>query len=403
MLLKHWCNQQMLLTALLDRYSVILKGISDLENAIMEEVENDIFGPNGEVDPQKLEALEIVVSVPDTYLAPHYSDLDFKIYFRMSRSTVENLCTAIGPQIYARTVNRERKVLASLWVLANSETFQDVADRFHLAKGQLHKIFTKFCNAIDTWSKDLIQMPSKSQQLEIAKEIQNRTTIPGVIGVVDGCHIHIRGPGQPHRDAYLNRRGVPSIKLMGTCDHNLRFIDVYIGWPGSVSDAKVFQHSPLKEYLESGNIDKDFHLVADAGYKNMPYLLTPYREALSDIHLNYNNKHSQVHSLIKKAFRLLKGKFNRLRYLDMFKIKDISLIIKTACTMMNFWIETEQPGPEELGLYDDTVDEDVIIDDDGLYVNVENEGMDEGWEDEMRDVEAENEAIFKRDKICLLL
>lgn len=295
--------------------------------------------------------------------------------------------------------NNTQYAVLNLFLKSRIQFFPDVADRFHLAKGQLHKIFTKFCNIIDTWSKDLIQMPSKSQQLEIAKEIQNRTSIPGVIGVVDGCHIHIRGPGQPHRDAYLNRRGVPSIKLMGTCDHNLRFIDVYIGWPGSVSDAKVFQHSPLKEYLESGNIDKDFHLVADAGYKNMPYLLTPYSGALSDIHHDFNLKHSQAHSLIKKAFRLLKCKFNRLRYLDMFKIKDISLIIKTACTMMNFWIETEQPGAEELGLDDDTVDDDVIIDDDGVYVDVENE-MDEGWDDEMN-LDAENEAVVKRDKICL--
>jgi len=38
--------------------------------------------------------------------------------------------------------------------------------------------------------------------------------------------------------------------MQATVDHNMKFIDVFIGKPGSVHDAKVFKESPLYKSLQ---------------------------------------------------------------------------------------------------------------------------------------------------------
>ena len=37
--------------------------------------------------------------------------------------------------------------------------------------------------------------------------------------------------------------------LQGVVDENYYFLDVFIGWPGSVHDACVFAHSPLYQKI----------------------------------------------------------------------------------------------------------------------------------------------------------
>ena len=44
---------------------------------------------------------------------------------------------------------------------------------------------------------------------------------------------------------YYNRKGWHSVILQEVVDHKGWFIDVYIGWPGQVYDARVFANSSL--------------------------------------------------------------------------------------------------------------------------------------------------------------
>jgi hypothetical protein len=56
--------------------------------------------------------------------------------------------------------------------------------------------------------------------------------MPGVVGAIDGTHIAIPGPTQ-HQENYINRKGFHSIVAQVVCDHEMRFISVSAGWPGS--------------------------------------------------------------------------------------------------------------------------------------------------------------------------
>ena len=56
------------------------------------------------------------------------------------------------------------------------------------------------------------------------------------VGAIDGSHIPIAGTAMNHTD-YYNRKGWYSVILQGVVDHSYRFLDINVGWPGSVRDA----------------------------------------------------------------------------------------------------------------------------------------------------------------------
>ena len=47
------------------------------------------------------------------------------------------------------------------------------------------------------------------------------------------------------KKVYYNRKGFYSVNVQAVVDHNLLFTDLYIGWPGSVHDARVLVNSAL--------------------------------------------------------------------------------------------------------------------------------------------------------------
>ena len=67
---------------------------------------------------------------------------------------------------------------------------------------------------------------------------------PQCAGAVDGTHIPTVSPIECPGD-YYNRKGWHLIILQGCVDNKGRFIDIYVGWPGRVHDARVFANSSL--------------------------------------------------------------------------------------------------------------------------------------------------------------
>lgn len=67
-------------------------------------------------------------------------------------------------------------------------------------------------------------------------------------GIIDGSHIQINKPTERHVD-YFNRKHYYSVVLQGVCNEQRQFIDVFVGYPGSVHDARVFKNSPIYDAL----------------------------------------------------------------------------------------------------------------------------------------------------------
>ena len=68
---------------------------------------------------------------------------------------------------------------------------------------------------------------------------------PQVIGCIDGTHIPIQQPNENAHD-YLWYKIKYTINCQAICNHNGKFINFEIKWPGSVHDARLFANSKVQ-------------------------------------------------------------------------------------------------------------------------------------------------------------
>ncbi|XP_033729774.1 putative nuclease HARBI1 [Pecten maximus] len=268
--------------------------------------------------------------------------------------TGDELLELVGPRTEVKTISLERRTLACVWYLSNQETFRSIVDRFGLSKGSLHYFLRKFCNIITSNEilQQLIRWPSSDSEFQnISENFTQRAGFPNVIGALDGTYIPILGP-TAFRESYICRKGFPALHLQAVCDTDLKFLDVFCAYPGSVHDSRVFKNSPLYTELQNNPVPRQYHLLGDSAYGNSETVLVPFRD---NGHLNadekrYNNAHSSTRVDIERSFGLLKGKFRRLRYVEMKRVEDIPSLVVTCCGLHNFIIQRERYTDEDIDM-----------------------------------------------------
>lgn len=158
-----------------------------------------------------------------------------------------------------------------------------------------------------------ISWPDRNEQTTISNHFFRKIGFPGVVGCIDGSHIPILGPSD-HRAAYINRKGFPSIQLQAVCDDNLRFLDVFAGWPGSVHDARVFRNSPLCQILQNGNVHEENHILGDSAYALAPFMMVPFRDNghLTEEEVNFNRRHSSPRVVIRESIWSFENKIQEV-------------------------------------------------------------------------------------------
>lgn len=153
------------------------------------------------------------------------------------------------------------------------------------------------------------------------------------------------------------------------CDNNLKIRDVFIGYPGSVHDSRVFRNSPLCQTLPQKC--GQYFLLGDSGYPLQANLLTPFKDRgqLTERQSHYNVLLARNRYVIEHCFGVLKQKFRQLFHIKLRKMELIVHLIRAACVLHNLALEDEFPiqpdgdNPVEvadlnLGIYGEEVDDD---------------------------------------------
>ncbi|XP_074855491.1 tectonic-3 isoform X3 [Carettochelys insculpta] len=140
---------------------------------------------------------------------------------------------------------------------------------------------------------------------------------PNCFGALDGTHIPIRAP-EHSGGRYLNRKGYHSVVLQALVDSRGRFLDIYVGWPGSTHDARVFWNSGLCRRLEAGtyipqqeipvgDTTMPLCIIADAAYPLRPWLMHPYTGHLSASQERFNMHLKHACQVVERTLGRLKG------------------------------------------------------------------------------------------------
>jgi hypothetical protein len=145
---------------------------------------------------------------------------------------------------------------------------------------------------------------------------------------------------------YYNRKGFYSIVLQAVIDSSGKFIDIFVGYPGSTHDSRIFHNSSLYHVLNSSSsvISANAYILGDAGYPCQNWLLTPYRDngRLTQVQTYYNVKHSQTRIGVEQAFGKLKSRFRCLINPLTTSLETAILIVTVTCILHNICEERQE-------------------------------------------------------------
>jgi len=157
--------------------------------------------------------------------------------------------------------------------------------------------------------------------------------------------------------------------VLALVDYKKRFLDVEIGWPGSVPDNRLFQISSLsKRYeaaleplgttpLRTGNDTVEnipAYILGDSAYLNCRHLATTYTndECNADASVSHlNNRLGKARYIVENAFGLLKGRFQIFEKPLRSGSEDLPFavhLIASCFVLHNFLIEEQDVESEEM-------------------------------------------------------
>ena len=282
---------------------------------------------------------------------PNYLPDTFKGFFKLTNATFEVLCQQLSdcPDFKLRThsggrqqLSIEKKILIAIRYLSSQETISELADRFGVTVDSVMTARRQTCAGLRSLKNNILKWPSDDEKHQLASEFDSQGTysFPGIIGAIDGTHISIEAPSD-NPNAYFNRKRFHSVILQGVASYDLKFTNVYVGWPGRVHDAKVLKHSSL---WESGYAKCNFgryHLIGDAAYPVRKWLMTPFRDTgnLTAQQNLFNRSLSSKRQCIERAFGLLKGRFRRLKHINIKSLEETNELVLATCVLHNICID----------------------------------------------------------------
>uniref|UniRef100_I3IZF3 DDE Tnp4 domain-containing protein n=1 Tax=Oreochromis niloticus TaxID=8128 RepID=I3IZF3_ORENI len=212
--------------------------------------------------------------------------------FRLSRESVTALLNRL---------NQERRhgwgalieALVFLFWLASGAAYRVVSRVFAIPRATVHCIVHRVTEEVVATRHQVIHLPRTPEDLDAMSngfaQLAGHRAFVKAAGAIDCCHVRIK-----------NRKLFPSIILQAVCDHQGRFVDTHVGWPGSVPDSRVLRHSPL--YRQARYPPPRHFILADGGYPCLQHplpLITPYKRPVHGTGAqHFNAHHSRARSVI---------------------------------------------------------------------------------------------------------
>ncbi|KAL1276996.1 hypothetical protein QQF64_023669 [Cirrhinus molitorella] len=127
------------------------------------------------------------------------------------------------------------EVLVFLYWLAHAASYRVVSMAFDIPKSTVHDIVHRICKAVIGILRRVVSFPTLDD-LEAVGE--------GFAQLAGSPAFRIK-PSSSDAPCYFNRKLFHSVQLQAITDHKGKFLDIFVGYPGSVHDAKVLKNSPV--------------------------------------------------------------------------------------------------------------------------------------------------------------
>lgn len=309
-------------------------------------------------------------------------DARFKEVFRLPLSLLQNLCTLLHDQlqqgpipaplatISSRLISVEKHVAVGVLRLASGTRLFEISEHFGLGKSTISKIVNEFLDALLKHRKTFLSFPTNAAVLQrIKRGFEMHRGLPNCCGAIDVTHIVMDKPHNESAIAWYDKNKNYSMCLQAIVDMNMRFLDVYAGWPGSTNDARVFRNSSFYHCVErgiylagqpfvNGNFHMPEYIVADCNYGLRTWVMVPYETPRTEEQKLFNFKLSSTQTVVERAFERLKQRWQYLNgKISNPDLKYVSKALVACCILHNLLLREEDGVEDE----DNEVGEDALV------------------------------------------
>lgn len=310
-------------------------------------------------------------------VVPLDEDEAFKYFFRVSKTTFDYICSIVRQDLVSRPpsgliniegrlLSVEKQVAIAMRRLASGEAQVSVGGAFGVGQSTVSQVTWRFIESMEERARHHLQWPEPERMEQIKFEFETVFGLPNCCGAVDATHIIMTLPAVESSHDWCDQESNYSMFLQVIVDHEMRFLDIVTGWPGSMTMSRLLKCSgfyklcengkrlngPCKLSAERGEI-REF-IVGDSAYPLLPWLMIPYTgKGLAAPMAIFNEKHKDVNLLATRALSQLKGVWRILSKVmwrpDKHKLPSIILV---CCLLHNIIIDSRDALHPNLMLSD---------------------------------------------------
>jgi hypothetical protein len=284
------------------------------------------------------------------FVIEQYDDDRWVQHFRMTKSAVFRLADMLSPHIrrrntpYRLAIPTVVRLSCTLFKLAQGASLTICSELFAVGSSIVSSIVHDTVRAINIVLRDQIAWPRGTQLQQTQVDFRELCSLPAVVGAIDCTHIHIAKPAVGPEDYFYFKSGSYSLNCQVVVDSKKRFLDLYLGMPGSTNDARVLRRSTLYRLAMHENLFDLRHavdgfppfLLRDSGYPLLPWLMTPHRgqRQFTVLESLYNRKLRQGRGVVENAFGILKQTWRELLHKTELEVTYLPDVI-TACAILH--------------------------------------------------------------------
>ncbi|KAI5118856.1 hypothetical protein M0805_005300 [Coniferiporia weirii] len=196
------------------------------------------------------------------------SDHRFKAFLRMDQQSFKGLHNIIkDSDVFVSTGHKPQRLpwyqLAIFLLQYGTDPSIKTAEEASIAEGTVYLYCGCVVQALHNIHHLYILWPD-SQHRASLKATMAEYGFPGCIGIVDGTLIPLANKPCVNGELYWCHKKFYMLAVQAICDHNLRFTQFEMGWPGNVQDTTVFRESDVwlkkVKYFEDNE-----YILADKG------------------------------------------------------------------------------------------------------------------------------------------
>ena len=143
----------------------------------------------------------------------------------------------------------------SLNWLATGNSYYSVGQPFGVSKPAVIKFTKIFIRAMYLIKNQYIKFPKSVAEIEkCIATFEGKTDLPHVVSSIDGTHLEIIKLMSPSCFDHWSRKQRYTIVNQAVCNGDLLYLSVDAGFPGSIHDKRMMEHTDIYRKAETGEI-----------------------------------------------------------------------------------------------------------------------------------------------------